>query len=149
MKDRDFLKSCLIFTCLSQRNKCLTFIWSDDRFYKNELCFSQNTISDEKLKEFILNNTDKSIISLRENILEDAKKTKNYKNNYTYWLYQVIQELNTYLYNSKSYTKEELKSLSLNKVNTNSFVFSGYCSVSLWLNKYDNTSNNAIFTALL
>lgn len=115
LKDRDFLKSCLIFTCLSQRNKCLTFIWSDDRFYKNELCFSQNTLSDEKLKEFTLNNTDKSIISLWENILEDAKKTKNYKKDYTYWFYQIIQELNTYLYNSKSYTKEELKSLFLNQ----------------------------------
>ncbi len=113
LKDKDFLKSCLIFTCLSQRNKCLSFLGSDDRFYKNELCFSQNTISDERLKEFSLNNTDKSIISLWESILEEARKTSNYKQNFTYWLYQIIQELNTSIYNWKSYTKDELKNLNL------------------------------------
>lgn len=127
------------------------------RFYRNELCFNQNTISDQKLKEFTLNNTDKSIISLWENILNEARKTKNYnnvgnncivpnkiRNNYIvpneitnnciipnkknnnenekrndaivpYGLYQIIQELNTYFYNWKSYTKDELKSLNLNK----------------------------------
>jgi hypothetical protein len=116
LKDKDFLKSCLIFTCLSQRNKCLSFLWSDERFYKNELCLNQNTISDEKLKEFDLNHTDESIINLWESILEEAKKTSNYKQNYTYWLYQIIQELNTYLYNWKSYTKDELKNLNLTKV---------------------------------
>lgn len=115
LKDKDLLKSCLIFTCLSQRNKCLSFLWSDERFYKNELCLNQNTLSDEKLKEFNLNNTDKSIISLWENILDEAKKTTNYKQIYTYWLYQIIQELNTYLYNWKSYTKDELKNLNLAK----------------------------------
>jgi hypothetical protein len=26
LKDKDLLKSCLIFTCLSQRNKCLSFL---------------------------------------------------------------------------------------------------------------------------
>lgn len=113
LKDKDFLKSCLIYTCLTQKNKCLSFLWSDWRFYKNELCFNQNTLSDEKLKEFVLNNTDKSIISLWENILEEARKTKNYENQKTYWLYQIIQELNTYLYNSISYTKDELKVLNL------------------------------------
>jgi dipeptidase len=45
--------------------------------------------------------------------LEEARKTTNYKRDNTYWLYQIIQELNTYLYNSKSYTKDELKNLEL------------------------------------
>jgi succinate dehydrogenase flavin-adding protein (antitoxin of CptAB toxin-antitoxin module) len=43
-------------------------------------------LSDEKLKEFefILNHTDKSIINLWENILEEARKTTNYKRDNTY-----------------------------------------------------------------
>lgn len=113
IKDKDFLKSCLIFTGLSQRNKCLSFLWSDKRFYKNELCFLQNTLSDEKLKEFSLSHTDTAILSLWGTILEEAKQTKNYKKEYTYGLYQIIQELNTYTYQWKSYTKEEIKNLKL------------------------------------
>ena len=109
LEDKDFLKSCLIFTCLSQRNKCLSFEWSDGRFYKNELCLSQKTLSDEKLKEFELNHTDKSIIKLWESILDESKKSKNYNEIFTYWLFQIIQQLNTYIYNWKSYTKDELK----------------------------------------
>jgi len=113
LEDKDFLKSCLIFTCLSQRNKCLSFNWSDKRFYKNELCLFQNTQSDEKLKEFNLNNTDKNILKLWNEILEEAMKTKNYNEKFTYWLFQIIQELNTYIYEGKSYTKDELTKLKL------------------------------------
>jgi len=113
LEDKDFLKSCLIFTCLSQRNKCLSFEWSDGRFYKNELCLSQKTLSDEKLKEFELNHTDKSIIKLWNEILYEAKKTKNYNENFTYWLFQIIQELNTYQYNNASYTKNGITKLKL------------------------------------
>ncbi len=113
LQDTNFLKSCLIFTCLSQRNKCLSFVWSDNRFYKNELCFWQNTLSDEKLKAFSLNHTDVNILNLWKEILIEAKETKNYKTQFTYWLYQIIQELNTYKYNDKSHTKEEIKKLNL------------------------------------
>ncbi len=109
LQDKDFLKSCLIFTCLSQRNKCLSFDWSDKRFYKNELCLSQNTLSDDKLKEFKLNKLDKDIINLWNLILQEAKKTHNYNEKYTYWLFQIIQQLNTYKYEWQSYTKDELK----------------------------------------
>lgn len=112
LKDRDFLKSCLIFTCLSQRNKCLSFDWIDNRFYRNELCLSQNTLADKKLKDFTLKNRDLAIIELWENILQEAKKTKRYNEKFTYWLFQIIQELNTSIYEWKSYTKDELKDLS-------------------------------------
>ena len=87
--------------------------WTDKRFYKNELCLSQNTLSDEKLKEFELNHTDKSIIKLWNEILYEAKKTKNYNENFTYWLFQIIQELNTYQYNNASYTKNGITKLKL------------------------------------
>ncbi len=115
IQDSDLLRSCLIFTCLTQRNKCLSFTWSDKRFYKNELCLSQNTFSDTELSKLTLNNTDKNILALWDELLWEAKKTENYNPDYTYGLYQIIQELNTYIYDSKSYTKNQLKSLSLNK----------------------------------
>ena len=116
LQDKSLLKSCLIFTCLSQKNKCLSFIWSDKRFYKNELCLWQGTLSDKRLEDFTLNHSDESILTLWFSILEDAKKTWNYKKDFTYWLYQIIQELNTYRYQEKSYTKEQLKALELWKI---------------------------------
>lgn len=32
-RDQDFLKSCLIYTCLSNQNKCLSLTGSDNRYY--------------------------------------------------------------------------------------------------------------------
>jgi hypothetical protein len=40
----------------------------------------QNTLSDEKLKDFELNKTDKKIIQIWQEVLDEAKKTKNYCN---------------------------------------------------------------------
>jgi hypothetical protein len=91
----------------------LSFEWSDKRFYRNELSLSQGTLSDKKLEEFNLNSTDKNIIKLWNEILEEAMKTKNYNKKFTYWLFQIIQELNTYCYNNKSYTKNEIIKLKL------------------------------------
>ena len=54
-KDADFLKSCLIYTCLSNQNKCLTFEGSDGRHYQNELCFDDGTpMSSNETKAWIL-----------------------------------------------------------------------------------------------
>jgi hypothetical protein len=50
--DKDFLKKCLIFTCLSQRNHCRTFKGTDGRMYYNELCLLQDTLSDKELAKF-------------------------------------------------------------------------------------------------
>ena len=36
--DSRFLKPCLIYTCLSNQNKCLSFDGSDGRRHQNELC---------------------------------------------------------------------------------------------------------------
>ena len=48
-KDDDFLKSCLLYTCLSNQNKCLSFLGSDGRMYQNELCLDNSRY--EKAKE--------------------------------------------------------------------------------------------------
>lgn len=94
LKDKDLLKSCLIYTCLCRQNKCISFNGSDGRFYRNELCFSQNTIADNDLKNFELNNKEKELIKIWNNVLKETKKTKEYNKNYTYGLYQIDTEIN-------------------------------------------------------
>ena len=95
-KDNNFLKSCLIFTCLSQRNHCRSFNGSDKRFYRNELCFNGKTVAGEKLKTFKLTETEKELLDSFKEILKEARKTKNYNIKFTYGTYQIDQELNTF-----------------------------------------------------
>lgn len=98
-KDQTFLKSCLIYTALSNYNKCLSFKGSDGRDYYNEICF--DSLSTHKsqalidLESFTLSTKDKVLIDLFNKIMKEASQTKNYNKNYSYGLYQIIQELNT------------------------------------------------------
>lgn len=95
-KDKDFLKYCLIYTCLSNQNKCLSFIGSDNRYYKNELCFDEDTLASKDLSKFTLNEDEEELLELWNDILESAKKTKNYDSDLSYGVYQIIKELNTF-----------------------------------------------------
>ena len=104
-KDKDFLKSCLIYTCLSNQNKCLSFDGSDGKQYQNELCFDDSR--DEKplalqdlqkyaaSEDTALDGDEKELIDLWKQILEEAKKTSGYKSEYNYGVYQITKELNT------------------------------------------------------
>jgi hypothetical protein len=99
-KDKLFLKSSLIFIALSQHNKILSFKGSDGRDYKNEISFDKLSKYKPKalldIKKFSLNVEEKSLISLWDKIITKASKTSNYNKNYTYGLYQIIKELNTF-----------------------------------------------------
>ena len=97
-KDKDFLKSCLIYTCLSNQNKCLSFNGSDGRYYRNELCFDNtngDTVASIDLAKMTLDDEEKALIKIWNDILAEAKKTTNYNSNLTYGVYQVTKELNT------------------------------------------------------
>ena len=98
-KDKDFLKSCFLFTCLSRYNKCLSFTGSDKRFYKNELCFDNNTLASEQLGKFKLNSDEKELIKVWESVLaevkKEAKNMKKYNKKLAYGSYQIEMELNT------------------------------------------------------
>ena len=48
-KDDDFLKACLLYTVLSNQNKCLSFLGSDGHMYQNELCLDNSKY--ERTKE--------------------------------------------------------------------------------------------------
>ena len=97
-KDNDFLKSCLIYTCLSNQNKCLSFNGSDGRYYRNELCFDNtngDTVASTDLAKMTLDEEEKALIKIWNDILAEAKKTANYNSNLTYGVYQITKELNT------------------------------------------------------
>ena len=96
--DANFLKSCLIYTCLSYYNKCLSFDGSDGRYYRNELCFDTtngDTVASVDLARMSLDEEEKELLKLWKDILEEAKKTKEYKKELTYGVYQIAKELNT------------------------------------------------------
>lgn len=93
--DDDFLKSCLIFTCLSMRNHCLSLHGSDNRFYKNELCFDTQTVASNRLKKYELNEDEQDLLETFKEILSLAKTTENYNEEFKYGLYQIDYQLNT------------------------------------------------------
>lgn len=95
-KDKDFLKSCFIFSCLSRYNKCLSFTGSDKRFYKNELCFDAKTLASEQLEKYKLNADEKELIKIWQSVLSEAKMNKKkYDKRLAYGSYQIEMELNT------------------------------------------------------
>ncbi|MDR0823636.1 MAG: hypothetical protein LBN74_00955 [Prevotella sp.] len=96
-KDNDFLKVCFIFTCLSQRNHCLSFNGSDGRFYKNELCFDAGTLATQTVEtwNFTPQDTETELLSIFAETLKLAKETKNYNAKFAYGTYQIDKELNT------------------------------------------------------
>lgn len=96
IKDPDFLKSCLIYTCLSNQNKCLSFTGSDGRYYNNELCFDEKTLASKDLEKYQLDKTEEELMELWKKILEGAKKAKNYNKGISYGVYQITKELNTF-----------------------------------------------------
>lgn len=93
--NKDFLKSCFIFTCLSYFNKCRSIEGTDGRYYRNELCFDNNTIANLKLKSYKLTDEEKDLVDIFREVLRKAKGTKNYNSKYSYGTYQIGQELNT------------------------------------------------------
>lgn len=95
-KDKDFLKYCLIYTCLSNQNKCLSFKGSDGREYQNELCFDSGALALNDLQGMQLNNDEKELLDLWNKILSEAKQTDCYDSKWRYGVYQITKELNTF-----------------------------------------------------
>jgi len=118
--DFQFLKSCLIYTCLSNQNKCLSFDGSDGRRYQNELCFDGFLGFDDSDKLIIPADTDNLTVALKDlykyatgsetkldndelellqiwgKIQAEMIETDEYNSEYNYGVYQITKELNTY-----------------------------------------------------
>lgn len=95
LENKKFLNACFFWFVLCSEVRIRSFIGSDNRLYKNELCLDGETIANDKLKEFYLNKEEQKMMSVWNEILKDAKKTANYNPEFTYGLYQIDEELNT------------------------------------------------------
>ncbi len=96
VKDLDFQKECLIFTCLEMQNHCKSFKGSDGKLYQNNFCLDVDSFAYNELKKYKLNEKDKVLLDAWNKVLEEAKKTDNYNKKLKYGVYQISKELNTF-----------------------------------------------------
>lgn len=100
-----YLLKVLIFTLFEMQNHMRSFIGSDGRYYRNELCLDTtngDTAASIALKDFVANDLEKELLSLWNSIIELAKKTKNYNSKLTYGIYQISVELDTYFHDDET-----------------------------------------------
>ena len=105
-QDKEFLKKCLIWSCLTQKNKCRSLIGSDNRLYLNELCLDEDTEASKMLDKWKAEGvafTEKEYKLLNDynNILLEIQKKDNgiyvydeYNEKYKYGIYQIDDEIN-------------------------------------------------------
>lgn len=116
LNDINFLKKCFIYAGLSFRNKCRSLNGSDGRFYKNELCFDDNTLMSQDLSKFNLIEKELELLKLYRDILEESKKCDEYNNTFTYGSYQIEDEINIKIHNGNFDKKN--KPIMINKYPT-------------------------------
>lgn len=93
-----FLLKCLLFTCLEQQNHMRTFMGSDGRKYRNELCLDATngeTVATTAIKNLQQSKKETELIKQWENILRYAKCLESYDSTLTYGVYQLSVELDT------------------------------------------------------
>lgn len=103
-----WLRKCLLFTCIEMQNHMRTFTGSDGRFYRNELCLDTTngpTIASEDIKKLSPNEAEKKILAQWDLLMSEVKKTKEYDSSLTYGLYQIFAEIDT------SYKDEDNKTV--------------------------------------
>lgn len=94
-----YLLKVLFFTVFEMQNHMRTFIGSDGRFYRNELCLDTTngeTVASVDLKRLILGDAEKEILDQWSIILENIKKNPKYNSELTYGIYQISVELDTF-----------------------------------------------------
>lgn len=96
LNDKEFLKKCFIYTCLSFSNKCRSLNGSDGRLYLNELTFTDSvkTVADKYLQTVKLTKDEKELIDLFKKIREEIKTTPEYNKKFTYGTWQIMDEIN-------------------------------------------------------
>lgn len=99
--DHEFLKECLIYTCLSNGNKCISFNGSDGHYYRNELCLDGNTLASNTLKSMHLTDVETELIEKYKGILSEIKRKRvdgkylyeEYNPEYSYGIHQISLEI--------------------------------------------------------
>lgn len=103
-----WLRKCLLFTCIEMQNHMRSFTGSDGRYYRNELCLDTTngpTIASEDIKKLSPNEAEKKILAQWDLLMSEVKKTKEYNSSLTYGLYQIFAEIDT------SYKDEDNKTV--------------------------------------
>ena len=93
-----WLRKCLLFTCIEMQNHIRTFTGSDGRFYRNELCMDTTngpTVASKDLDLLICEDAELCIIDQWNTLLESAKQTDEYNPSLTYGVYQIFAEIDT------------------------------------------------------
>ena len=93
-----WLRKCLLFTCLEMQNHIRTFTGSDGRFYRNELCLDTtngDTLASVDLSKLNTDDTEKQLLTQWNTLLMGAKKTAEYDSSLTYGVYQIYAEIDT------------------------------------------------------
>lgn len=98
-EDTDFLRKATLWTCISQKNHCLSFDGSDGKFYSNEMCLDKNSLVRKELVEQEkygkLDRADLMLLGVFDELLELAKNTQEYNPKYNYGTYQIELDINT------------------------------------------------------
>lgn len=93
-----YLRKCLLFTCLEMQNHMRTFEGSDGRFYRNELCLDTtngDTLASTDLKLLVMGDMEKKLTGQWNELMKFVKKTKEYNSKLTYGVYQIYNEVDT------------------------------------------------------
>lgn len=102
-----WLRKCLLFTCLEMQNHMRSFTGSDGRFYRNELCLDAthgDTLASKDLKLLKMNGDEKKLIGQWNILLAYAKAAKEYQKDLTYGVYQIFAEIDTSYKDSEGMT---------------------------------------------
>lgn len=94
---KQLLRASLIYTCLSHHNHILSLTASNGYTYINNLCFDEETLASDELKNYNLSQEENDLLQIWNLILEISKSTQKYNPHYKYGVYQIQQELNTYV----------------------------------------------------
>ena len=93
-----WLRKCLLFTCVEMQNHMRTFTGSDGRFYRNEFCLDTTngpTIASEDLKLLVCGQAEQRILDQWDTLIAAVKQTDEYNPAMTYGVYQIFAEIDT------------------------------------------------------
>lgn len=100
LEDTKFLNDCFIWSCLSQKNKCVSNIEKI-----NEMALLQESRADKILEQIKLNSKQKELLNRWKKVLELAKEKDEFDDKYKYGLNQLEKEINVKICNG-SYNKK-------------------------------------------
>ncbi|MDY4230788.1 MAG: hypothetical protein SOX74_01710 [Candidatus Faecousia sp.] len=96
--DIEFLKRCLIWTCLTQKNRCRSLDGSDGRLYLNELCLEEGTEAYTLFNKWrdlgLITDEEDELFTNYNAILDYIKDKKEYNARYKYGPFQINEEIN-------------------------------------------------------